>query len=370
MTPRIPRPPLADAVLAAAAGGALIIEGIDRHGAVPIVGCVVAILAAAPLAWRRSAPLAVLGAVFCGAVAALPLLHPYDTAVVVVMVALYTVGEQGARRRSLAVGAITAVLLVVVVVAVDHREGVTGEAALRLVLALGALVVGDTVRARRELAASTRREREAEGRRRAEAERLTIARELHDSVAHALVAINVRAGVAATLADRDAMPAALTEIQDVSAEALDGLRATLGLLRGPDDGAPTAPSHGLADVAELIERTTAAGVQTRADIDLGVGDVPAPIGQAGYRIVQESLTNVMRHSRARAAHVSVRVSPAGLDIEITDDGDAGPAGAARTAGHGLQGMSERAAALGGRFSAGPRHEGGWRVAAHLPVTPA
>jgi signal transduction histidine kinase len=365
-----PRPPAADIAVAAAAATALIVDGINRgHGAVPVAGCVMAILACAPLAWRRSAPLAVLCAVFCGVLACLPLLHPYDTAVFVVMIALYTVAEQGERRRSLVVGAASAVLLVGVVVLVDHREGVTGEAALRLVLALGALVVGDTVRARRDLAASARREQEAESRRRAEAERLMIARELHDTVAHALVAINVRAGVATVLADTEAMPDALTEIQHVSSEALSGLRATLGLLRSPDDDAPTGPDHDLANVTQLIERTTAAGIQTQADVDLRAGTVPSPIGQAGYRIVQESLTNVMRHSQARNARVIVRLTSAGLDIEITDDGRATEP-APRTPGHGLQGMSERAVALGGTLSAGPRRGGGWRVSAHLPVAPA
>jgi signal transduction histidine kinase len=366
----LPRPPAVDVAIAAGAAAALIVEGLRRGDATaPVAGCALAVLACAPLAWRRSAPVTVLCAVFCGVVACLSLLHPYETAVFVLMIGLYTVGAQGERRRSLVVGAISAVLLVIVVVLVNHEEGVAGQAALRLVLALGALVVGDTVRARRQLAASNRRELEAESRRRAEAQRLAIARELHDTVAHALVAINVRAGVAAVLADTEAMPEALTDIQHVSSEALTGLRATLSLLRSPDDDAPTAPDHDLAHVGDLIERTSAAGIRTEVDVDPAAADVPSPIGQAGYRIVQESLTNIMRHSRARTAHVVVRLNSAGLDIEITDDGRPAAA-AAVTAGHGLQGMSERAAALGGTVTAGPRRGGGWRVSAHLPVAPA
>jgi signal transduction histidine kinase len=365
-----------DVLLAIAAAVALIADGMNRRhgGALPVGGYVLALAACAPLIWRRDAPMAVLLAVFVGVIACLPVFHPYDTAVFVVMIALFTVAAQGGRRRSLAVGAATAVVLVVVIVLIQHHEGVVGETGLRLLLALGALVVGDTVRSRRELVAAAlarqageAREREAEGRRRVEAERLRMARELHDTLAHALVAINVRAGVAELLGPAHDSTAALTDIKDVSAEALRDLRATLSLLRERHDVAPTRPTHGLDDLPRLVDRARAAGIDAVAEIELAGSPIPSPIGQAGYRIVQESLTNVMRHADASAARVDVQLVGDGLDIVVTDNGRGGPV---RGAGLGLQGMAERATALGGRMLAGPGEGGGWRVWAHLPLSGA
>lgn len=365
-----------DVLLAIFAAVALIVEGMNRrHGAaLPVGGYALALAACAPLAWRRDAPLPVLLAVFAGVIACLPVVHPYDTAIVPVMIALFTVAVLGGRRRSLAVGVVTGVVLVVVVVLVEHHEGVVGEAGLRLLLVLGALVVGDTVRSRRELVAAAlarqegeAREREADARQRVEAERLRMARELHDTLAHSLVAINVRAGVAALLGPAQDSTAALTDIKDVSAEALRDLRATLSLLRERQDAAPTSPALGLDAVPKLVERARAAGIDTVAAIELNGIPIPSPVGQASYRIVQESLTNVMRHADASAARVDVQLAGDGLDIVVTDNGRGGPAPAS---GHGLQGMAERASALGGRMLAGPGERGGWRVWAHLPLSGA
>jgi signal transduction histidine kinase len=365
-----------DALLAIAAALALIVDGMNRrHGAaLPVGGYVLAVAACAPLIWRRDAPLAVLLAVFVGVIACLPVFHPYDTAIVPVMIALFTVAVLGGRRRSLAVGAVTAVVLVVVIVLIEHHEGVVGQAGLRLLLVLGALVVGDTVRSRRELVAAAlarqegeAREREAEGRRRVEAERLRMARELHDTLAHSLVAINVRAGVAALLGPAHDSTAALTDIKEVSAEALRDLRATLSLLRERTDVAPTRPTHGLDELPRLVDRARAAGIDAVAEIELDGSPIPSPVGQAGYRIVQESLTNVMRHAGASAARVDVQLVGDGLDIIVTDNGRGGPQSGT---GHGLQGMAERAGALGGRMLAGPDEGGGWRVWAHLPLSGA
>ena len=365
-----------DVLLAVAATAALIADGmVRRHGgALPVGGYVLAVAACLPLIWRRDAPLLVLLLVFAGVLACLPVIQPYNTAVFVVMVPLYTVAVLGGRRRSLVVGAVTAVVLVGVILLVQEDEGFVGSTLLRLVLALGALVVGDLVRSRRALAAAMRedqareaREREAENRRRVADERLRIARELHDTIAHALVAVNVRAGVAAELGPAQDSGAALAEIREVSAEALNDLRATLRLLREQDEVAPTGPSLDLEEVPRLVERARAAGIDTVADVDLDGRPIPSPVGQAGYRIVQESLTNVMRHAGASAARVRVHLVGDGLDIEVTDNGRGGGAPAA---GHGLQGMTERTTALGGRMRAGPDVGGGWRVWVHLPLAEA
>jgi signal transduction histidine kinase len=181
------------------------------------------------------------------------------------------------------------------------------------------------------------------------------------------VAINVRAGIAAHLADEPGAQSrdALEDIMTASSEALDDLRATLGLLREADDPAPTSPGPDLGGLEQLCERARAAGLDTHAHFELGTAPVPSAVQQAGFRIVQEALTNVMRHADASEANVEVVVAADALMIEVIDDGVPGNGGV--TYGHGLQGMAERAAALGGEVAAGPARAGGWRVRARLPL---
>jgi signal transduction histidine kinase len=197
-------------------------------------------------------------------------------------------------------------------------------------------------------------------------ERLRIARELHDTLAHSLVAINVRSSVAVDLHDSEDSFAALQDIKRASAIALRDLRATLSLLRDRDDGAPTAPAFGFEALPSLVDHARSTGLRADVDVQVNGADVPSAIGGAAYRIIQEALTNVLRHAGASSAHVRVRAIGAALDVEITDDGRADNAGAA--AGLGLRGMAERATALGGRLNVGPRKHGGWRVHAVLPLS--
>jgi signal transduction histidine kinase len=154
----------------------------------------------------------------------------------------------------------------------------------------------------------------------------------------------------------------------VSAEALNDLRTTLSLLRDADDPAPTAPTLDLASLTQLLDRARAAGLDADADVELNGHVLPIAVEQAGFRIVQEALTNVMRHAGASRALVSLRVEGNTLNIDVTDDGTGAASGT--PAGHGLRGMSERAAALGGGVTAGPAELGGWRVHAGLPLTSA
>jgi signal transduction histidine kinase len=363
-----------DGALALTGAVALIVEGLirARHG-VPLAAYPLAALAAAPLAFRRRAPLAALFGVEAGAVACVAVFRPTWTAVGLVMAGLFTVALLGDRQRSLAVGAVTAIGLVGTVLLLDGSVEPTG-AALRLLMVLGALAVGDTLRSRRALRAAAlaesgrqEREREAKSRQRVADERLRIARDLHDTVAHALVAINVRAGVAAHLNKSQDPAAALLDIKEVSAEALQDLRVTLGLLRDRGEAAPISPALDLSDLPALVERARAAGLDADVEIEVNGEVVPSPVAQAAFRIVQEALTNVLRHARASSAHVLVTATSRTLEVDVTDDGRGGPAG---TDGHGLQGMTERAAALGGRVATGPRVEGGWRVHALLPLSPA
>jgi len=368
---RIPRPRPWDVLFALAGAAALVAEGIHRGTGPVAVAIPLALLACLPLAWSSQAPLTALLGVAAGLLICVPVFQPYDTAVFVLAVALFNVARLGDRRRSLIVGAGTGVFLVAVImiVASDHIARNTG---LRLGVALGALVLGDAVRSRRELREARREqdlrishEREQESRRRVADERLRIARDLHDAVAHALVAINVRAGVAAHLHPSEDSDGALTDIRTVSAEALNDLRATLSLLREADDPAPTAPTLDLASTTQLLDHAKAAGLDVDVDVELNGHTIPIAVEQAGFRIVQESLTNVMRHAAASCARIRLRVEANVLLIDVNDNGTGGASGAP---GHGLRGMSERAAALGGEVSAGPGERGGWQVHARLPLT--
>jgi signal transduction histidine kinase len=360
-----------DGALALAGAVALIVNGLlHSHGALPVGAYPLAAVAAAPLAFRRRAPLVTLFGVEAGAITCVLVFDPTWAAVGIVMVALFSAALLGNRRTSLVAGAVTAVALACTDLLVDGSLEPT-RAALRLLLLLGALGLGDAVRSRQALRAAaleeTRREerdREEKSRQRVADERLRIARELHDTLAHSLVAINVRAGVAAHLKDSQDPSEALLDIKRTSADALRDLRVTLDLLRERAEAAPVLPVFDLSALPVLVDRVRAGGLAADVDIEANGDGVPSPVGQAAFRIVQEALTNVMRHAHATTAHVRIERSGDALVVEVTDDGSGGPAGGE---GHGLRGMGERAAALGGRISAGPRVEGGWRVRALLPL---
>jgi signal transduction histidine kinase len=374
---RVPPPRPWDLAFAFAGAVVLIVDGLNRgKGSVASV-LALSVLACAPLVWRSRAPLTTLLAATAGLLVCLAVFEPYDTAIVPLMIALYTVAASGGRRRSLLVGAGTAALLITVIVIISPVSDPVEEAALRLALALGALVVGDAVRTRRALQAADRdreqrvaREREQDSRRRLADERLRIARDLHDTVAHALVAINVRAGVAAHLNPDPGSDAVLADIMSVSADALDDLRATLSLLRDVDDPVPTSPALDLTSLAQLLDHAQAAGLDADADVQLNGRTLPSPVEQAGFRIVQEALTNVMRHAAASRAMVALKIDKDTLHIDVVDDGEGAPSSEGVSAGHGLRGMTERAAALGGDVVAGPAEDGGWRVHARLPLRTA
>lgn len=361
-----------DVALAVAAAAALMVEGSFRAAGGLWPGAyVLAVASAAPLAWRTRAPLAALAGVELGAVLCVVAFDAGWAATGIVIVELYTVARLGNRQRSLVVGGVTAIAVVIAIVVIEGSLELTAIG-LRLLFVFAALAVGDTARSRLALRAATReravraaREREEENLRRAAEERVRIARELHDTLAHSLVAINVRASVAVDLHDSQDPSAALQDIKQASATALHDLRTTLGLLRGADDQAPTSPAFDLRSLPGLVEQARRAGLHTDVDLDIDGAEVPSAIGGAAFRIVQEALTNVLRHADASRARVSVRLNADTVDIDVTDDGHANSGGV--EAGLGLRGMFERATALGGRLDVGPREEGGWRVHAVLPL---
>ena len=229
-------------------------------------------------------------------------------------------------------------------------------------------VIVELVKTRRERATEFRRTRAEESRRRAGEQRMAIARELHDVLAHHISLISVQAGVALHLMDEQPEQArtALTAIRQASRESLGELRSVLELLRHGEEGAPRAPAPGLEALDALVERTSAAGLPVTVEVTGTARPLPAAVGLAAYRIVQEALTNVTRHAgRPATATVRLGYAPDQLTVEVTDDGP----GAEDTTGtgSGLLGMAERAAALGGQLDAAPRPDGGFRVTARLPV---
>jgi len=250
--------------------------------------------------------------------------------------------------------------------------GMAGHASAAVALAAAAwllvlLAVAEFVRFRRDHAAEVARSRADQLRRQASEERMRIARDLHDVVAHNISVINVQANTALHLMDRQPERAreALTAIHDVSKQALTELRSVLGVLRSDEDYAPRTPSPGLWQLDDLLSGMRKAGLEPRLH---RLGDqrpLPASVDLAAYRIVQEALTNVARHSASPAADVLVSYEADGVLVQVDD---AGPARAptAAGAGNGITGMAERAHALGGRLSAGRRADGGFRVAAWLP----
>ena len=240
------------------------------------------------------------------------------------------------------------------------------SAAVLLMALLLAWQVGRSVRQRRDHAEAERVQAAVQA---VQAERLRIARELHDMVAHSIGVIAIQAGVGGRVIGTQPAEArnALNAIEDTSRETLAGLRRMLGALRGAaPESAPLGPSPCLADLDELVARSLDAGVRVQVRRLGRERPLPADIELSAFRIVQEAVTNVLRHAGTDECRVCLDYRDGALAIEVTDDGPGSGAGAAG-AGYGIAGMRERAGLLHGRFSAGPLPHGGFRVSAELPV---
>ena len=352
-------------------------------------------LTALPALVRRRAPAAAVAA--CMAV--LFLTTDYCPVVQTAPLSAMLCGYWLARDRGRRAATIAAILIPPTVLFLLGRHGLEkvftietpknlAFVALPLVLGLATRYRRESVQALIERAETAERTREEEALRRVGEERLRIARDVHDVVSHSMVAINVQAGVGAHLIDRDVDEArrTLIEIRRISAETLTDLRAILGLLR--DDGAaPVEPTQTLAALPALAAGLSATGL----DVSVSVSDelskrgsveealpgrqgvlratemIPTAVDSTAYRIVQEALTNVLRHAGTHAAEVRVHRRPGWLEVEVRNGVDAPAAKVPSGTGNGLRGMSERVAALGGRFTAGPSADGGWLVHAELPL---
>jgi signal transduction histidine kinase len=302
----------------------------------------------------------------------------YPLTLLAVCCALYSVALDSTQFRALAVG-VSAKAVLLTASLITH-PGITGFVIL-LVAAL-AVTTGAAARSHRAWVAETEERarraeqaREDEANRRVAEERLRIARELHDAVGHHVALINVQAGAVACLIDDENLLQAkesVAHIQRASEEALEDLRLTVGLLRDPGAAEPADPAEpvpGLAQLEELICSFADAGLRVTRTVTGQARPLPEAVELTAYRVIQESLTNTRKHAGCDAAVVRLGYTPGALSLAVEDEGKAaaGTGGHARPGGHGIVGMQERVAALGGRLSAGPRPEGGYRVSAELPL---
>ncbi|MEU3252606.1 sensor histidine kinase [Streptomyces sp. NPDC006997] len=341
---------------------------------------VLLLVAAGLLLWRRRHPVAVLFGTSAAAATYLGAGYPYGPVFLTVAVACFSAVVAGHRRAAwAAVGALWAAHVLVAhwlyrwLPPTGDAAVSWGQEAVVLAWVVAIMAVAELARARREQWARDRAERAQAARRRADEERLRIARELHDVLAHSISVINVQAGVGLALLDSDPEQArtALTTIKAASKEALGEVRQVLDNLRAPGE-APRAPAPGLDRLPELV--TQAAGAGLTVEVEGEPPRLPPGTDLAAFRIVQEALTNVVRHSGSRHARVRLDKAagtagdPRGAALRLCVDDDGPATGAdAGGSGNGLAGMRERAAALGGTIEAGPRPDGGFRVLAVLPL---
>ena len=382
-TPRPPRgidPRLTDAVVAVALFVVLVLSFGATPGAAQrpadIWAWLLALLLTAPYAVHRRYPWAAL-AVALTALLAFSLLHYAAFPGVSVFVLLFGLALHGSRRDSLVAFGATLAAFVVALGAQPAGVVTPSDVVSTLLATAVAWLAGDNLRQRRlrwaameERTRLLEREREDRARAAVAAERLRIARELHDIVAHSMSVVAVQAGVGRHVIDTDVAAAgqALAVIETTSRDALVDLRRMLGVLRRGDEAAATRPMPGLADIPALVAETRAAGLGVTLESSGTVADVPAGVNLAAYRVVQESLTNVIKHG-GPVAHVRIACGENGIELDVTDDGRpeehlASTRGGG--SGHGLIGMRERVELYGGRFEAGPRPGGGYRVQALLP----
>ena len=344
----------------------------------PTAALLLVVLAGLVLIGRNQWPLAVY-AVSVGAVTLYSALgYVNGAALLLPVVAVYTLATKVTPLRAIGWAGL-AIAGLMTATGLNNAFGPTGGDFWVIPGVIGVACLGGiAVASRRAYVTSIQARAEQEARRRIDDERLRIARDLHDVVAHTMATINVQASAAAQLlTDRPETAAeALQTIRAASKDGLRELRAILNVLRRADEAEPTQPASGLAQLGPLIDRAGLAGLPATLTVTGLPRPLPAAVELAAYRIVQESLTNAIRHAGQATATVTLAYRDADLLIEVTDTGRGPAQGAAREAdraergmgtGHGLAGMRERAASVGGTIEAGPRAAGGFRVAARLPV---
>jgi signal transduction histidine kinase len=351
-----------DCAAALALGAAAIVgfHELARTTAVPRpLILIVVLLSVLPAAGRRLWPRAVLAVITIASALVLALLHGDPTPQLAVAYVIYLIPGRFPRREALALLGGTLAALAAAAATLPGRDALIALAE-NGVLVAGAWLIGYAVAQQRAYAKEVRSREEHD-------DRIRIARELHDVVAHGLSLIAVQAGVAGWVAESQPAEAAraLASIEEISRGALREMRALLGVLRVEDDvAADLEPAQGLADLPALADRVTAAGIKVTLDVRGEPRDLLPGLDLAAYRVAQEALTNVIKHSGAASCRVTVHNEAEAVSLEITDDGR-GTAG--HRDGHGIKGMRERVALYDGTFQAGPGTAGGFTVTARFPA---
>jgi signal transduction histidine kinase len=387
---RLPRldPLVADGVVALVAAGLSLaqLQGFPDPQDRSLLNVVFVLLQTLPLVLRRRAPFTVFAvvAVSAGVQGILGLRGPLF-AFLALNLALYSLAAYGERRLAVRGVTVWALLLTVrlgyVIVTIWPQVTISSlyDVVDDYVLLAAAWTLGEGVRQRRvhaaeleDRAARLEREREEKARNAVIQERLRIARELHDVVAHSLSVIGVQAGAARLVLDADPSQTrareAVAAIEATANQAMTEMRRALGILRDTEPpGAALAPLPGLGQLPDLLDQLQAAGLP----VDLTVAGTPQPLATSTdlslYRIVQEALTNALKHANATRAQVAVCYGAHDIQVEITDDGWGASPSTAPSEGAGTIGMRERVALFGGELQVGPRPQGGYAVQVRLPI---
>jgi signal transduction histidine kinase len=330
------------------------------------------LLGPACLVLRRSYPLPTLGAVLAVTLVYFLLNFPLGPVFVSLAVALFNAVLLGPRLAAWLTGlAGVGLVLLVLNLSRPDFEANLAQVAGGAAWVTTVMVIAEVAKTRRERMLAARETQQEQSRRQISEERLRIAREVHDVLAHHVSLINVQSGVALHVLDQQPEQAreALTAIKASSKEVLVELRNILGVLRDVDrtDSPPREPVASLDQLDGLLDRMRTAGLSVRLQVDGERRPVPSGVDTAALRIVQESLTNTYRHAGPSEATVRLAYEPGELRVSVEDDGRGAGSTFAGGTGHGLSGMRQRALALGGTFDAGPRPGGGFRVAATLPT---
>ncbi|MEN1727380.1 MAG: sensor histidine kinase [Pseudomonadota bacterium] len=336
-----------------------------------VTAYLLAFLAHFALLWRRNHPLAVHGLAL--AVFVVVEFFLSVEGLVALMVTLYSLGRYEADSRTSLLGALFAAFLIVIPLkplSLPSTGALTSGVFVMVVWYLGRRLRfrGEYLRLLKERADQMARERDSEAERAVAAERTRIAREMHDVIAHQVSLMTVQAGAARTVMSRDpeAAGSAIGAVEQAGRQALAEMRHLLDVLRPVEKEQALGPQPGLADLGALIERVREAGPAVRLVLPDDASELSAGLQLACYRIVQEALTNVIKHAGDEVSvEVEVALNDNGLHIAVRDDGRG--ALSEHSGGHGLTGMRERAEMLGGSLIAGPAAEGGFKVMVQLPI---
>jgi len=378
LDPRIMDPAIAVAILTLALLGMSSTKVDAAHPtSLNLLAYLLTVLGFGSLAVRTRAPLVTMAVSLAAAAAYSAIGYPENGLPIAAMIALYTVASRTPRRQSLLAAGTVAVVLVGLTVqgaqGLDAAGLVTNFAVFGIAYATGRYVqVRRAYTEQLELrAAEADQQRRRDAERAVAEERLRIARELHDVVAHAMSVVAVQSGIAAHVIDRrpDEARSMLETINTTSREALDEMRRLLGVLRAEHE-APTAdlaPAPSLGDLGPLVSSIESTGVTVHVSVEGERVALSSGVDLAAFRIAQEALTNVVKHAGPAHVEVRIRYGPDELDLEVVDDGRGAASGLeAIGGGHGLVGMRERVELYGGSLSTGPSPGGGYRVRARIP----